>query len=250
MKYLISLQSNRHLIDETCELIDKWFLSESAKQHMSDSDDRPQLLHAPSRAENIKDIIGTPFYCYGARNPFVSKEFVVLDKDGKVGGYLTYLEQVMEGNEKLACALRFYRFGSLTPYRFGKAQQEFYDHLYDNFHRIQLGFASNGDFTTGKTSISMEEIKSEAGKRVVDSKKASNSGLATGQMLQRLQRKYDAVYRPYISYTFDLSGRVIFISYIEWLGKHGIAAKLPSKEPKFERSQDLIDLLALHRIEV
>ncbi|WP_217521917.1 hypothetical protein [Vibrio metschnikovii] len=250
MKYLVPLQSNRHLIDETCECIDKWFRSESAKQLMSNADDRPQLLHAPSRAENIKDIIGKPFYCYGAKAPFVSREFVVLNENGKVGGYLTFLEQIIEGNEKFACAIRFYRFGGVTAHRFGKAQQELLDYLYDNFHRIQMGFASNGNFTTGKTTIEMDAIRSETGKRIVEARKNKNNGLANGQMLERLQRKYNAVYRPYVSYTFDLNGRVIFISFIEWLGKHGIAAKLPPRNPKFERSQDLIDLLALHRIEV
>ncbi len=250
MKYLIPLQSNRHLIDETCERIDEWFTSESAKQLMSSADDQPQLIHAPSRAENIKDIIGTPFYCYGARNPFVSKEFVVLDENGKVGGYLAYLEQVIEGNERFASAIRFYRFGNISPYRFGKAQQELYNYLYEHFHRIQLGFASNGNFTIGKATIELAEIKSKTGKRIIEARKENNGGLANAQMLERLQRKYNAVYRPYSSYTFDLNGRVIFISFIDWLGKHGLQANLPPISPKVERQQDLLGLLALHGIEV
>ncbi|WP_432773869.1 hypothetical protein [Vibrio parahaemolyticus] len=247
MSYLIRLTSDSPYLDEVCAKIDEWRKKPANRQLLSLTDDFPNLLFAPSRADNISELIGQPFY-YPEYEPEVRPiDYICLDADGNVGGYLTFLESVYNGNVLRATGIRTYRFDNCTPYRFGKAQREFYDQLYDRYDLINMLFIANGDFSLGKVNIDSSEVQAATLQQVME-KRRIELGFSQPQAFKHFGERYNAVYRAYTHYGFDLDNNVRFFCSLDWLGKTGVAKGLPRPSAKVDRPSDMVAMMETYGI--
>lgn len=247
MNYLKRLTASSPYLQETCDKIDQWRLVPSNRQLLSLSDDFPQLLFAPNRASNIADVLGEPFY-YPNYEPAVrSLDFVVLDTDGNVGGFFTFLESVRNGFEMCATGIRTYRFDNCSPYRFGKAQREFYDFLTNTYDTINMIFIANTDFSLGKVGINSKAIENETLKSRMATRQAEH-GFSQPQTFKHFGAHYGAVYRPYTHYGYDLDNNVRFFCCFEWQGTRAKTKGIKPAPCTVNRSQDMIDMLKKYNI--
>lgn len=249
MKQLIPLTEPKH-IKQLIDAIDKWKELPSNRQLLSPSDDFPQLVFADSRPSDIQEVaelLGQPIrYDYYDRDCY-PKDFVSLDDDGNVDGYFHYLLSEHGNNMLYASGVRTYRFGS-SPYRYGKAQKEFYDYLDSNHDLIGVLFVANADFTMGKADINGNDVVSESKKRIAE-KNELIYGFANPQYFRRLTEGYGAIFTPYVVAAEDLDGNVRFLHSLEWLGSRPNKAisRLSLSDP--DRSDYTINQLIVHGLE-
>lgn len=236
MDRLIPLKNSQY-VDELCECIDNWKLNPHNRQLLSTSDDKPMFAFADSRAENFNEVLGSVFRYDYYPHDLSTRDFVCLDTDGTVMGYFHCIIAELPGGVFSVSGLRTYRFKG-TPLRYGKAQKEFYDWLYDTFDIVTMVVVANSDFAEGKVTIEGDKVSDEM--QAIFKENVIRTGFAQPGGFKMIQR-YNGVVDRYIGFVTDLDGSIRFLHSFRWLGKRGIAKRLGL--PQIHRSEEFIHLL-------
>ena len=217
--------------------IDAWKQIPSNRQLLSTSDDKPIFAFADSRAKNFNEVLGSTFRYDYYPHDLSTRDFVCLDTDGSVMGYFHCIISELPGGITCVTGLRTYRFKG-SPIRYGKAQKEFYDWLYQSFDSITMVVIANSDFAEGRVTIDGNEVSEDMQK--IFQENVMKTGFAQPGGFKMIQRYGGRVDR-YIGYVTDLDGNIRFLHSFRWLGVRGIQKNLVLAER--HRTQEFIDLL-------
>lgn len=243
-KYLTKLK-NSGCLELALASLDSWLSNPFNRELVWVADDIPTNIFSSHRSEDLVKLnaeLDKPYKDPLTNKTLFNVDFITLGSDGVVIGYFQAVIRELSGGVVNASGLRTWRLCG-SPYRFGKAQQEFYRWLEDNVDTVTGVFGANTSFAAGEVTIDGKATKKESLKAIFDANR-SEDGFSQPGGFRRLITKDTAVYFPYSGSGIDLNGDKRLSHTIQWVTERGVRKGLTKESlPKMRRGPGTTQLL-------
>lgn len=221
-KYLKRLK-NSLFLESTMLSLDKWLENPYNRELIGEVDDIEVNIFSknrPKSLETVNRILGKPYQCPYSKKWLTNIDFVSVDNEGNVIGYFQATVREVSGGVDHVAGYRTWRLGG-TPYLFGKAQQEFYQWMYDGFDTITAVFGADTSFTKGDVTI-RGESNTDTHLRDVFKRNEMSNLFAQPGAYRRLTSYPESRFFPYSGSGKDLNGDTRLYHTIQWVGGRGL----------------------------
>lgn len=214
---------NHPSLESTLLSLDKWLSNPFNRELISQVDNHELNIFSTSRPHSLKKInhiLGKSYRCPVSKKWLFNTDFISVDSTGTIVGYFQAIIREVSGGTAHIAGYRTWRLGG-TPYLFGKAQQEFYQWMYDNFDTITAVFGADTSFTKGDVTI-RGESNTDTHLRDVFKRNEMSNLFAQPGAYRRLTSYPESQFFPYSGSGKDLNGDMRLYHTIQWVGGRGL----------------------------